>query len=245
MEAFKKLIIACALLLACSSAGRGAVAEAAAVAANPCAYCNRLGWLSPQHVRIHLAHLPDRWSINPHGNSHYSGVSQEHPFGLPVPPRLYGPASADQQQQPARSTTYPTSSSQLWDTYMFSAGQWFLRQIRTSPLLVDSPEDADVVVVPLATLNLMTWEAGGLDAVAEWYEQAHVLLPLLGRRPHVVALSKGEYDFVDGRHQRYGLVGHPDATSFTFLTHGLSPKTHGNATAYMVDNVISIPFPSW
>lgn len=115
---------------------------------------------------------------------HPQGVSQAHPFGLPVPPHLDSGARAPR--------TYPTASSQLWDTYMFSAGQWWLRQARISPLRVETAEEADVVLVPLATLNLMTWEVGGTQGVRDWYDEVPRLLPYLGKKPHVIVLSKGE-----------------------------------------------------
>jgi hypothetical protein len=248
-------MVAVALLLWSSAAAEagtptsGGGAPAAALA--PCSWCNMLGWTRPEHLRIYLAQLPEPFAINPKGNRHYPGVSQEHPFGLPVP----AAASA------APSATYPTASAQLFDTYMFSAGQWWLRQARTSPLRVDSADAADVVLVPLATLKLMTWEAGGLDAVEEWYRRAPALLgPHLGRKPHVIVLSKGEYDFAashaapgggnatagrQGAAVRHGLVTHPGAARFTFLTHGFNPITRGRAASYIVGNMINVPFPTW
>lgn len=117
----------------------------------------------------------------------HQGVSQDHLIGLPLPDCKAAECGG------RVLSTYPTSSSQLWDTYMFSAGQWWLRQAKLSPLAVDSAEQADVVLVPLATLNLMSWEeAGGIAAVSDWYASAPALLPYLGRKPHIVVLSKGE-----------------------------------------------------
>jgi hypothetical protein len=98
----------------------------------------------------------------------------------------------------------------------------------------------------------MTWEARGLDGVAEWYQEAPRLLPLLGAKPHVVVLSKGEYDFADPRAWRShhqprprGLVHHPGAANFTFLSHGLDPVTRAGALGYIAANIVSVPFPSW
>ncbi|GBF88552.1 hypothetical protein Rsub_01267 [Raphidocelis subcapitata] len=223
-------------------------AAAAAAAAGPrgtaCAWCSVLALASPHQLRLYLAPLPREWAINPQGSAHYQGISQARPFGLPLP-RALDPAGG------AAPRTYPTASSQLFDTHMFSAGQWFLREARASPLRVESLAEADVVLVPLDTLSLMTWERGAPEAVGRWYGEAPALLPALGRKPHIVVLSKGEYDFddrsarADGTSHTYGLVGHPSAANFTFLSHGLSPRTRAGVKGCVAGNVVAIPFPSW
>ncbi|KAI8477442.1 MAG: hypothetical protein J3K34DRAFT_476899 [Monoraphidium minutum] len=195
------LMAAAALLLV---AGACALPRAAA---QPCPWCGRLGRTTPQQLRVYLAPLPERWAVRAAGNSHYQGVSQDHPFGAPVP----APLAAAAAPPPRARRTYPTASGQLWDTYMFSTGQWWLKQMRGSPLRVRSAAAADVVFVPLDTLSLMAWAAGGPTNVSEWYMAAPALLPLLGRKPHVVVLSKGEYDYVNTAHCSGAGGGSPDS----------------------------------
>lgn len=78
--------------------------------------------------------------------------------------------------------------------------------------------------------------------------------------PHIhtrrVPYSQTQYDYVNKQQQQsnessnstlttqYGLIGHPGAANFTFLSHGLAPKLRARARSYIVDNVINIPFPS-
>jgi hypothetical protein len=44
---------------------------------------------------------------------------------------------------------------------------------------------------------------------------------------------------------QHGLVFHPGAVNFTFLSHGLDPRTRAAVRGYVAGNVINIPFPSW
>jgi hypothetical protein len=48
----------------------------------------------------------------------------------------------------------PIEGHDAWNTNQFCVGMWFHRQLTSSPRRVQQLEDADIVYVPLFTLDL-------------------------------------------------------------------------------------------
>ena len=121
-----------------------------------------------------------------------------------------------------------TPQQDLWSTNQYSLNFWWTQQLGRSPLLVQDCSKADVVYIPLAD----QWaECNYFPDIAAKFEHftanLHKYLPLLGKKPHFMALSRvGPWTRLD--------LGKYKAADITMLT------IEGD----MTDSFITVPYPA-
>lgn len=121
-----------------------------------------------------------------------------------------------------------TPEQDLWSTNQYSLNFWWTQQLGRSPLLVQDCSKADIVYIPLAD----QWaECNYFPDIAAKFEHftanLHRFLPLLGEKPHFMALSRvGPWTRLDL--EKYKAAG------ITMLT------IEGDTT----DNFITVPYPA-
>ena len=96
-----------------------------------------------------------------------------------------------------------------WQTEWHQLDFWTYNQLNISPRRVYDPQEADVIVVPIAP------RLHEFSMLMPFMDMAPSLLPLLGAKPHLITLNHPVHVYDDAAP---GVLDHPSARLFTILT---------------------------